>query len=82
MAAGKKKDPNEETVTEAEAGVQAEAASTELRVGLATGSQAANPDQPDGHVLQTSVVPSSPDEATSQDLSVLVKDDGKKGPAA
>lgn len=77
-----KKNPNEEKVTEAEAGVQNEPASTEVRAGLATGSQAANPDQPDGHVLQTSVVPSSPDKDTSADLSVVVKEDGKKGPAA
>jgi hypothetical protein len=76
------KNPDEEKVTEAEAGVQAQPASTELRAGLATGSQAANPDQPDGHVLQTSVVASSPDKATTADLSVVVKDDGKKGPAA
>lgn len=77
-----KKNPNEEKVTEAEAGVQEGAVSTELRAGLATGSQAANPDQPDGNVIQTSVVPSSPDKDTSADLSVVVKDDGKKGPAA
>lgn len=76
------KNPNEEKVTEAEAGVQASTATPELRAGLATGSQAANPDQPDGHVLQTSVVPSSPDKDTHVDLSVVVKDDGKKGPAA
>lgn len=77
-----KKNPDEEKVTEAEAGVQNQDAVTELRAGLATGSQAANPDQPDGHVLQTSVVPSSPDKETSADLSVVIKDDGKKGPAA
>lgn len=77
-----KKDPNEEKVTEAEAGVQRSDEGDELRVGLATGSNAQNPDQPDGHVLQTTVVPSSPDKDTSADLSVAIKADGKKGPAA
>lgn len=69
-------------ITDAEAGVQAAGESSELRTGLATGSNAANPDQPDGNVLQTTVVPSSPDEDTSVGLSVLVTADGKKGPAA
>lgn len=76
------KNPDEEKVTEAEAGVQAEPASSELRAGLATGSQAANPDQPDGHVIQTSVEGLSPDKDSHPDLSVVVKEDGKKGPAA
>lgn len=79
----KKKDPNREVVTEAQAGVQRdENAADELRVGLATGSNASNPDQPDGHVIQSTVVPSSPEEPTTADLSVAVTPDGKDGPAA
>ena len=78
-----KKDPNKETVTEAQAGVQRDDAATpELRTGLASGSNASNPDQPDGHVLQATVVPLSPEEATTPDLSVVVTSEGKKGPAA
>lgn len=76
------KNPDEEKVTEAEAGVQAADPATELRAGLATGSNAANPEQPDGNVLQITTVPSSPDKDTHSDLSVVVKEDGKKGPAA
>lgn len=81
--AAKKKNPDEEKVTEAEAAESApDAKADELRVGLATGSNASNPDQPDGTVLQTTVVPSSPDKDTTPALSVAVTDEGKKGPAA
>jgi hypothetical protein len=74
------KDPNEEKVTEAEAGVQAEPESTELRAGLATGSQAANPDQPDGHVTQTTVVPlESGRGRRPRSETVVVTDDGQEG---
>ena len=78
-----KKDPNKETVTEAQAGVQREEnKADELRTGLATGSNAANPDQPDGHVTQTTVEPLNPDKEATAANSVVIKDDGKKGPAA
>lgn len=80
--ASKKKDPNEETVTEAEAGAAAAERSDEVRAGLATGSNAANPDQPDGHVLQTTVTPANPGEPSTAANSVILTADGKDGPAA
>lgn len=56
--------------------------STELRTGLATGSNAANPDQPDGHVTQTTVVPLNEGEPSTAENTVVLTEDGKKGPAA
>ena len=57
-------------------------APTDLRTGLATGSNAANPDQPDGHVTQTTVVPLNPEEPSTAENTVVLTADGKKGPAA
>lgn len=72
-----------ETVTEAEAGVQNnETGNDELRTGLATGSNASNPDQPDGHVTQTTVEPLNPDEDSTAANTVVLTDEGKEGPAA
>jgi hypothetical protein len=77
------KDPNKEKVSEADAGVQRDAGSVdELRTGLATGTQSTNPDQPDGHVTQTTVVPLNEGEPSTAANTVLIKEDGKKGPAA
>lgn len=72
------KDKTKETPYEGEA----PAPSNELRGGLATGSNAANPDQPDGHVLQTTVVPVNEGDPSTAENSVVLKEDGKKGPAA
>jgi hypothetical protein len=71
-----------EQVTEAEAGVQREDPEfDEQRAGLATGSQAANPHQPDRSVIQTTTVPLAPEEPSHSDLSVLVDSEGNDGPA-
>lgn len=78
-----KKNPDEEKVTEAEAGVQrVDSKADELRTGLATGSQAANPDQPDGHVTQTTVVPLNEGTPSTAAQTVVLTSEGKKGPAA
>lgn len=73
------KNPDKEKVTYEG---DAPAPGAELRTGLATGSNAANPDQPDGHVTQTTVVPLLPDEESSTANTVVLTDEGKKGPAA
>lgn len=83
VKAAAKGDPSKaETVTHEESGVGGVDASQEVRAGLATGSNAGKEDQPDSLVIDTTIVPSSPDEKTTADLSVVVTEDGKKGPAA
>jgi hypothetical protein len=70
------------TVTDAEAGVQREEPRfDEQRAGLATGSQAANPSQPDSSVIQTTTVPLKAGEPSKPEHSVLVDSEGNDGPA-
>lgn len=77
------KDPNKEVRTEADVAVaRDDSARDELRAGLATGSNAANPDQPDGHVIQTTVEGLNPDKEATAANSVVLTDEGKDGPAA
>lgn len=74
-----KKNPDKETVTYEG---DAPAPDRELRTGLATGSNALNPDQPDGHVTQATMVPLNDGEPSTTANTVVLTDDGKKGPAA
>jgi hypothetical protein len=84
VKAAENNDPaNAETVTHEESGVQRDGSGTdEVRVGLATGSLAGSPDIPDKLPINKTVEGVKPEENTSADLSVAVKADGKKGPAA
>lgn len=78
-----KKNPDKEVRSEADVAVERdESKRDELRAGLATGSNASNPDLPDGHVVQATVEGLSPDKPASAENSVVLTGEGKKGPAA